>query len=323
MNPSKCSAFWKHTNIRADNKIFPCCRFKKPIAKFNGDVKNILNLPEYQKLRQMSEKGEYIPECEKCYYEERQGKKSLRQQFNEEYTSDTVKLEFLEIGFDNICNLACDGCWEEFSSKWAEIKNAENVKKINILSTKNFENVPNTLTKVLFLGGEPLMTNRHNKFLSTLHYPENVSVVYNTNGTFLFKKRDIELLKKFKSVEIIVSIDGVGELNDRVRSGSNWYDILIFLEQLKKINFNFSINTVIHKNNWRGLNDLSRFISENNYKWTINILTYPENLNISNLLNEEKQELLDSINQIDLPNKGYIINHLFHEIDDNNENKSL
>lgn len=310
MNSSKCSAFWKHTNIRSGDRIFPCCRFKKPIATFTGNVSEILHLPEYQELRKRSEKNEYISECEKCYYEEKQGKKSLRQQFNEEYSSDIVELQYLEIGFDNICNLACDGCWEEFSSKWAEIKNPLQSNKINVISTKNFENIPNTITKVLFLGGEPLMTNRHNKFLSTLEYPQHISVIYNTNGTFLFKNTDIELLKKFKSIEIIVSIDAVGELNNKVRSGSNWEDILLFLEQLKKLDFNFSINSVLHLNNWYGFADLSKFISDNNYSWTVNILTYPKHLDIINLNNKDKNKFLNLINDVSIPNKEYIIKHI-------------
>lgn len=310
MNSSKCSAFWKHTNIRSGDRIFPCCRFKKPIATFTGNVSEILYLPEYQELRKRSEKNEYISECEKCYYEEKQGKKSLRQQFNEEYSSDIVELQYLEIGFDNICNLACDGCWEEFSSKWAEIKNPLRSNKINVISTKNFESIPNTITKVLFLGGEPLMTNRHNKFLSTLEYPQHISVIYNTNGTFLFKNTDIELLKKFKSIEIIVSIDAVGELNNKVRLGSNWEDILLFLEQLKKLDFNFSINSVLHLNNWYGFADLSKFIRDNNYSWTVNVLTYPKHLDIINLNNEDKNKFLNLINDVSIPNKEYIIKHI-------------
>jgi hypothetical protein len=114
---SKCAAFWHHTNIRSDNKVFPCCRFKTPIQEFTGDVVNILNSNEYKDLR---EHLGPIAGCAKCDYEETMGVKSLRQKFNEEYDTKTVKLEFLEVGLDNICNLTCDGCWDEFSSSWAK-----------------------------------------------------------------------------------------------------------------------------------------------------------------------------------------------------------
>ena len=79
----KCSAFWNHTNIRSGNRIYPCCRFKTSIGQFDGDVGNVLNIPEYKKIREANAKGEFIKGCEKCWYEEKIGHKSLRQEFNE------------------------------------------------------------------------------------------------------------------------------------------------------------------------------------------------------------------------------------------------
>lgn len=306
---SKCAAFWNHTNVRPGNRVFPCCRFKTPVTTFTGDVTAILHTAEYIKLREDSANGVHIAGCEKCYYEESLGKESLRQRFNAEYTTDTVELKYLEIGFDNICNLACDGCWEEWSSTWANIKSPD-TKKINILTTEEFFNVPDTVDKVLFLGGEPLMTSRHIQFLKRLINPETVSVIYYTNGTFLFKQEEIEFLKKFKAVKIFVSIDAVGELNDRVRQGSNWSDILKFLDQLASTEFDMTINSVVHANNWHGINDLAEFIKDNGYDWNTNVLTYPQKLDIINLMPKEKTALTDMLSSIDIPNKNYILKHL-------------
>ena len=79
-NGTKCSAFWKHTNLRPGDRIYPCCRFKNSIADFNGDIENILSIPEYKELRRASLAGEKINGCEKCYYEESIGHKSLREE---------------------------------------------------------------------------------------------------------------------------------------------------------------------------------------------------------------------------------------------------
>ena len=92
---TKCAAFWKHTNIRGDNKIFPCCRFKSPIATFDGNLEQVLHIKEYEDLRNADVSK--LPQCSKCMYEEENGKESLRQRFNAEYDTDTVGLEFLEI----------------------------------------------------------------------------------------------------------------------------------------------------------------------------------------------------------------------------------
>ena len=294
---SKCAAFWHHTNIRNDNRIFPCCRFKTPIAEFTGDVVSILDSDEYKKLREQSITGP-IAGCEKCYHEESLGKKSLRQQFNETYDTDTVNLEYLEVGLDNICNLTCDGCWDEFSSSWAK-KNNPNV--VHIRSSHEITNLPDTVNKILFLGGEPLMTTRHVKLLKLVKDPSGVEVIYNTNGTFLLDKEVISLLNQFKSVKFILSIDGHGELNDRVRSGSHWADIVKFIEQVTDLQFDLSIHTVIHINNWHGLPELETFIRRCHLPWTTNVLTYPKHLDIVNI--EDKEEFVNLIKSTNVPNK--------------------
>jgi len=305
-----CSAFWNHTNIRSDNRIFPCCRFKTPIAEFDGNVGNILFHPTYDDLRKKSSNNEYIQDCSKCYYEESLGKKSLRNKFNEMYDGSQIQLKDLEIGFDNICNLTCDGCFVEFSSAWGHKLNSLKPKKYFIKSTKDFYNLPNNLSKVTFLGGEPLMTNRHKNFLSKLENKKEISVTYNTNGTFLLEKDLITLLHNFKKVEFVVSIDAYGIRNNVVREGSKWEDIVTFLDQLANCDFNFSIHTVLHKNNILDIFELEAWILKNNYKWTTNILTYPEHLDIKNCTQEVKNSFLLQLDNSFVPNKNYIKEHL-------------
>ena len=305
---TKCAAFWKHTNVRSDNKIFPCCRFKNSIMEFTGDLDNILTSTQYERLRKMSDNNEYIDGCSKCYMEEEVGKKSLRQKFNEEYSTENVQLEFLEIGFDNICNLACDGCYPEFSSEWSKILYPDLDKKLHYKSIEEIKHIPDSITKILFLGGEPLMTNRHKKFLQIINNQDKVSVTYNTNGTFLLDNETVKLLKKFKETFFIISVDAFGDLNDKVRKGSNWNDILNFIKQCQNLDFPFSIHTTIHINNWLGLKDLSHFIRENNYDWTTNILTYPNGLSINN--SENKEEIISFLKPLDIPNKESIIEGL-------------
>lgn len=303
---TKCAAFWKHTNLRSDNRIFPCCRFKHSVQPFDGDLTQVLTTPEYEELRRKSENNEPIADCQKCYYEESIGKRSLRQEFNETYDTDTVELKFFEVGFDNICNLTCDGCWEEFSSSWG--KKLKVSTDLIVKSTTDITHIPKTIEKVLFLGGEPLMSTRHKKFLKKFSNLTRLTVVYNTNGTYLLDKETIALLSICKDVEFIVSIDGYGKLNDRVRKGSNWNDILDFLTQLKNLDFKFTVHTVLHLNNWHGLKDLADFIHSNKYAWTVNTLTYPHHLDVNKY--EDRNEVKQFIQSIDIPDKEAIIRHL-------------
>lgn len=297
---SNCAAFWHHTNIRNDNNVFPCCRFKTPIQKFDGNVVNILNSDEYKALRE--HKGP-IAGCAKCDYEEQLGKKSLRQQFNEQYDMETVKLEFLEVGLDNVCNLTCDGCWDEFSSSWAKKSNST----VIVRSSTDITELPDTVNKILFLGGEPLMSTRHLRLLRIARRA-SLDVTYNTNGTFLLDEETIELLNECKHVKFILSVDGYGELNDKVRSGSKWTDIVEFINQISDLGFELVIHTVIHKNNWHGMKDLKDFIQRCHLHWTTNVLTYPKHLDIATL--ENKANVIKFFETLDIPNKEYIIKHV-------------
>ena len=311
MSDSKtlCSAFWKHTNIRNDNRVFPCCRFKTSIQTFDGDVDSILKSKNYDNLRSLSLNGKEIDGCAKCYYEESQGKTSLRQKFNNEYNTDKVELKFLEVGLDNICNLTCDGCWSEFSSSWSEKQYPDQPKSFHIRSSKDLENIPATIDKILFLGGEPLMTKRHYKILKKIKNRSNVSVIYNTNGTFRLDSDTVKMLKNFKKIKFIVSVDGYKQLNEKVRSGTKWSDVVTFIQSAQNFKFDVEIHTVVHLNNWHGLQDLSTFIEQYKLAWTTNVLTYPKHLDIRNVKNKIKcKEFINSVSN--LPNKEYMLKHL-------------
>ena len=306
-NKTVCAAFWKHTNVRSGNRVFACCRYKTPVQNFDGNIDNILHSTEYQKLRNDSVKGIHNPNCQKCYDEERLGKKSFRQQFNEEYDTKRIRLEYLEAGFDNICNLACDGCWEEWSSTWWIKKNPDGVPKEGIISTVEFFNIPSTINKLVFLGGEPLMTSRHRKFLEQLPDLSNLSVTYYTNGMFDLTEKDHNLFSQCKSVHFYVSIDAYGDLNNRVRQGSKWQKIDNFVKSLP---YKKTINSVLHKNNWFGIDKLSKWIRANNLSWKVNILTYPYPLSINTLDTESINLLLEKLDKNNIPDKEHIKSYI-------------
>ena len=125
---------------------------------------------------------------------------------------------------------------------------------------------------------------------------------------FLLKDDIIELLEKFKKVHFILSIDAVGPLNEIVRSGSKWPDILKFIKQIKKLGFELEVNSVLHLNNWHGIVDLEKFVNSVTPVWTVNVLTYPKRLDITNY--PDKQEIINLVKQTEIPNKNYVINHV-------------
>jgi sulfatase maturation enzyme AslB (radical SAM superfamily) len=304
----KCAALYNHANLRGGDRIFPCCRFKSSIQWFDGDVDKILHSYSYNLLRSRMESGEKLPECSKCWHEESLGKPSLRNWFNENYGTDEIKLKYLEVGFDNICDLTCDGCWEEWSSSWWIKKNPNLPPKQGITSTTELRNIPESIEKVVFLGGEPLMTNRHRRFLESFDTLDHLTVEYFTNGMHKLHEEDYKLLSQCKHVHFTVSIDGVGILNEKVRSGSIWSQVVKTLDEIAST-FDYTIHTTIHKNNWQGLPDMCEFAKK--YKnWTTNVLTYPKKLDIINLEQSDKEKLAEWLCIYDIPNRQYIKAHL-------------
>ena len=303
---SKCAALYNHTNIRGGNRVFPCCRYKTPIQTFNGDVDSVLHSEQYNQLRENWSIND--PNCAKCMHEEILGKQSLRQRFNEEYSTESVELKYLEVGFDNICDLTCDGCWEEWSSSWWAKKNPDLPHKQGITSTEEFTNIPATVNKVVFLGGEPLMTNRHRRFLESFDTLQDLEVEYFTNGMHKLHEVDYQLLSQCKRVHFTVSIDGVGTVNEAVRSGSVWSRVVKTLDEISDT-FDYTIHTTIHRNNWHGLPELAEF-AKKYANWTTNVLTFPKHLDIMKLEQCDKDKLEKILDTYDIPNKTYIQAHL-------------
>ena len=303
----KCAALYNHTNIRGGNRVYPCCRYKESVMHFDGNVGKIMHSYMYDKLRADMEQ-DWLPGCGKCKHEEELGVESLRQRFNARYQMSKPTLDYLEVGFDNICDLTCDGCWEEWSSSWWAKKNPDLPPKQGITSTEEFVNIPSTVNKVVFLGGEPLMTNRHRRFLESFDTLEDLEVEYFTNGMHKLVEEDYILLNECKRVHFTVSIDGVGALNEKVRNGSVWSRVLKTLQEIHNT-FDYTIHTTIHKNNWHGLPELAEF-TKNYANWTTNVLTYPKKLDIINLEQSEKDKLIQILNAYEIPNRQYIEAHL-------------
>lgn len=268
----ECSALYNHTSIRNGNKVYPCCRFKKQLTTFDGDVENILNSKEYIELRERF-KHEKLPECSKCWEQEEKGIKSVRQYFNEDFNCDEVKLRYLEIGFDNICNMKCVMCGPEYSNQFTG----------ETITTKPLYNVPN-LEKLIFLGGEPLMNKRYLRFLKNLNR-QNLDLTIITNGMFKLTDDWKTLLRECRKVKFFVSVDGYGKLNEQTRIGSKWNIITETVKDLET-EWKVVINTIVHKKNFKGMKRLKEWVGDR--IWQINILTYPTHLKI----NEEQEKEL-------------------------------
>ena len=316
-----CSAFWNYVNIRPGNRVYPCCRFKNSVTKFDGNIEAILHSSEYQDLRRKSLAGEHIPDCQKCYDEEALGLKSLRQELNEKYTNKEAQVKFLEIGIDNLCNLVCDGCNSEFSTSWMAKEKLIHGQPFNKkLEIDKVTDVPKSVEKILFLGGEPLITEKHLDILLLHPKPEDCVVVYNTNASYIPSTKCQRVWNLFKKVHFIISVDGVGDVNEKVRGGSKWIDTLNFIDYCFGNEYDFEFNTVLHYNNWFDIKNLVEFVNQFEKEWYINLLTYPTHLALGKQSVANLQHFLKITKDLEFPNKTYILNYVNHAINNTQEN---
>ena len=149
----------------------------------------------------------------------------------------------LHLWLGNLCNLKCRMCSPVFSSRVASdpvqskwlggLSLAETPSRIpqHVYWSQSeqvvFEEVfnhPESLRWVHFSGGEPLL---HRSFLPIVQklvdggHASHIRVYINSNGT-VYSHRLSSLLKEFSSVELAVSLDGIGKLQEYIRPPSKW-----------------------------------------------------------------------------------------------------
>ena len=179
--------------------------------------------------------------CQRCWEEEDSGKKiSLRQSHNRRWQELTPnawdgspQITFLEIGLSNLCNLKCRMCDSRYSSKWAGDEKSLLGKSHNPDPPRKFPVDKlrasfSQLRHIKFTGGEPLLIPEHQQILQELvdcGNSETIGVNYSTNVTVLPKPDLIEVWKKFGRIELALSVDGIGAVNDYVRNPSKWAQV--------------------------------------------------------------------------------------------------
>ena len=175
-------------------------------------------------------------------------------------TDETGHTELKPVSYDyrisNLCNFKCRMCGEQLSSAWETEKNKN--KQVDYRNNKWMEPTTrkeigrfqeevlekelqravdeNLIEEIYWVGGEPLMWERHWSIMHQLvksKQSKNVVIRYNTNLSRIRYKNYYlyDLLPYFKRINLCASIDGVGDVGEYIRTGLNWQE---WLENFKK-----------------------------------------------------------------------------------------
>ena len=239
-----CYHPWVGLEISAQGTFMPCCKYAKSIA---GNLNDYQNSTELAELKQDFLAGRKPEGCRRCWHDEEAGHTSKRQlDWENMFNKTPPKLDSLKslvFSFGNSCNLACRTCGSHASTTW--INEAENLKQhfpdLKIYQHKRFYQdkefvdqikalCTDELLQVEFSGGEPFLagTDEHLDFLDHLINcgATATKLHYLTNVTQFPKQGFWDRWKKFNSVEIQLSIDGIGEHFNYTRWPANWNTVV-------------------------------------------------------------------------------------------------
>ena len=200
-------------------------------------------------------KGNWPAACERCKLTEETGGCSRRQAENQHFEKHIpwilentdvkgyapVRIRSRDFRLGNLCNLRCRMCHPRASKllmdEWNEV--ARPRLRIGAAEAAEYENMSwfhshqlwddfsahcRDLEHLHFAGGEPLIIPEVQKALEICveqGVAGNIELTFNTNMTKI-PARHRELWPKFKSVNLLCSIDAFGELNDYIRYPAKW-----------------------------------------------------------------------------------------------------
>ena len=263
-------------------------------------------------------------------------KNSLRQNINDYFSGNSMGIDWYsvyfkdkkdynsdlllsaDIQFDNNCNFACIMCNPHDSSKiwniWSKNKNNKFVKEVldkdpdyldNVKLIYREKNNYGLLQQILsktpkflkILGGEPLLDKNLLEILKSL--PESkskkINLIVVTNGSLSlidFAKK----LQHFKSIQFVVSLEGIGRVQDYLRRGSNWevikkniLDYKISSQDNVYITYTLQALSVFH------LPDLLAWCNDENLLINFAVLYNPDYLSLSAIPDDLKEAIYNKM----------------------------
>ncbi|WP_448203904.1 twitch domain-containing radical SAM protein [Azospirillum sp. sgz302134] len=296
-----------------------------------GGVEGAWNSAAMRRIRRDMLAGKTPLECRDCQRGEGAGMQPYRRRHNRVYADriapsvaataedGTAPLHLIR-KFDlypgNSCNLQCRMCspvnstglideWVERTGRAADDPLVTALRRIDWYKRDDFRQSVEALLPQVdwlhFLGGEPFVIKQMYQILERaveLGVAGNITLSYNTNLTTL-PKRLTALWRHFKAVSLTVSLDGVGPVNDLIRSPSRWE---VVERNLKTVDREFknigvtamSINTTIQVHGAFGIDAIVDY-ALNSFNHmdipNLSVLSQPEAYSVQILRPEMKAEV--------------------------------
>jgi MoaA/NifB/PqqE/SkfB family radical SAM enzyme len=250
----------------------------------------------------------------------------------ENYTSylDESHLDSINIKvLGNLCNLKCIMCGPEASSKilaerikkfprdWEHYKGPTVLQPYNSKTKDRYFNelakISNSLNKFILVGGESMIHPDFEEFFEMIADQKNagnLELQIITNGTVL-PDFVLEKAHKFRMLHLCMSIDGIKEKGEYIRSDLDWET---FNKNVRKANNNSNIycsfTVAVQMLNIGYLDEIHEYmldnnLSTNNINWN-NLVTQPATMRAINLPAHIKEQYLQKLKKSKLFKLGKI-----------------
>lgn len=240
-----CALSFGSMSLNSQNILIPCCNVRLdrfiPAMDKDEQITTRLNSRPLKYIRKELKEGRWPPACYNCEISEKAGVKSMREIYNHELGTDMPEdveihpenVKYLDLTFDTKCNSKCMTCnvslstfWED---EWYHLYPTQDQDKVQrfIIDTDKVDDLIKTfpnVNRIAFIGGEPTISDHHIYYLKKLvelDRAKNIKISYVTNLTGIDDNL-YNVWTSFKEVQISMSIDGYGKVNDYIRYPFKW-----------------------------------------------------------------------------------------------------
>lgn len=347
-NGSFCVLPFVHQEKKFNGTFHICCYSDQLQSDvFYDDSIDNFNSKKMANLRWSMLNGQKHSACEKCYSQENKNiysprmrenttwlsweKSKLAVQKNIENYLQASKLAPVsyDLRYSNTCTLKCRMCNSSSSSainqEYKKIQNLWPEKFWTLKNPRINHNIEITedIQKIYLAGGEPLVEPHNLALLEKLAERNNqVNLLINTSLNNLSDKF-LQILNKFTNLTLVISIDGVGVVNDYIRHGSKFDQIITNIKKMYHHNMMFS--TCVSMYNVFNIAELYIFIKNEFPKYannhSFNLIDNLEELEICNIPYRLRPQIIESLNRIlttadELPSNG--IKNIINVLQNNN-----
>jgi MoaA/NifB/PqqE/SkfB family radical SAM enzyme len=310
-----CALPFHQMTVMNDGKVRLCCRSEVNLTSEGRDLSlhhatlgQIWNSDYLRSVRRRMLSGLAVEDCLQCYATEAGGATSLRQAMNACFASRfdvTGEEELLKktedcldsgnnmpfpsalhLWLGNHCNLKCRMCSPMFSSRIAAdgVQAAWWFEKGGVaygwqedVFEEIFQHVK-CVKLIQFSGGEPFIHRTFRDILRKLVETRDAAHIelYITTNGMTHSGELSSLLAHFASVELGISVDGLGALQEYIRFPSQWDALKRNISAFQKDKVPISIRPTAQAYNVFGLLDLARWCDTNDIPFVLdNILSAP------------------------------------------------